>query len=302
MRIRWQKEWLFLALFFLWAIHPIAFAQDLSKVQIETVKVAEDVYMLVGAGGNIGVFAGEDGVLLVDSQFSELIEKIKAAVAAVNPGPIRFLINTNWHNDHVYGNEPLGKAGAVIIAHENTWKRMTAEQTYPEFQFKQPPAAVEALPVVTFLDSLTLHFNGGTFQVIYIENAHSDADVLVLSRKANVMQTGDLFFSSGYPFIDISHGGSVSGMIAAASQILEVIDENTKVIPGHGPLSNRAGVEQFKNMMVTVRDRIAKQIKEGKTLGEVLASKPTADFDKARGVGLPAEMFVKIVYTDLSKQ
>jgi len=302
MRLRWKGPWLFLALFSLWAIHPFAFAQDFSKVQIETVKVAEDVYMLVGAGGNIGVFAGENGVLLVDSQFSQLMEKIKAAVAAINPGPVRFLINTNWHYDHVYGNEPLAKAGAVIIAHENTWKRMTSEQTYPEFDFKQPPAAAAARPVVTFLDSLTLHFNGDTIQVMHIENAHSDADILVFAPRANVMQTGDLYFSSGYPFIDISHGGSIDGMIAAAGQILEVIDENTKVIPGHGPLSDRAGVEQFKNMMVTVRDRIAKLIKEGKTVEEVIASKTTADFDTARGLGLPAETFVKIVYAELSKQ
>ena len=302
MRLRWKKQVLFLAFFSLWAIHHFAFAQDFSKVQIETVKVTENVYMLVGAGGNIGVFAGENGVLLVDSQFSQLMEKIKAAIAAVNPGPVRFLINTNWHYDHVYGNEPLGKAGAVIIGHENTWKRMTSEQTYPEFEFKQPPAAAAALPVVTFLDSLTLHFNGDTMRVLYIENAHSDADVLVFAPRANVMQTGDLYFSSGYPFIDISHGGSVDGMIAAAGQILEVIDENTKVIPGHGPLSDRAGVEQYKNMMVTVRERIAKLIKEGKTIEEVLAAKPTADFDEARGLGLPAEMFVKIVYSGLSKQ
>ena len=302
MRLRWKKQVLFLALFSLWAIHPLAFAQDFSKVQVETVKVAENVYMLVGAGGNIGVFAGENGILLVDSQFSQLTEKIKAAIAAINPGPVRFLINTNWHYDHVYGNEPLGKAGAVIIAHENTWKRMTSEQTYPEFDFKQPPAAAAARPVVTFLDSLTLHFNGETFQLIHIENAHSDADILVFAPRANVMQTGDLYLSSGYPFFDISHGGSINGMIAAAGQILEVIDENTKVIPGHGPLSDRAGVEQFKNMMVTVRGRIVKLIKEGKTIEEVLASKPTADFDTARGLGLPAETFVKIVYAELSKQ
>jgi glyoxylase-like metal-dependent hydrolase (beta-lactamase superfamily II) len=227
---------------------------------------------------------------------------IKAAVAAVNPGPVRFLINTNWHYDHVYGNEPLGKAGAVIIAHENTWKRMTSEQTYPELDFKQPPSPAAAQPVVTFLDSLTLHFSGDTIQVIHIEKAHSDADILVFSRRANVMQTGDLYFSGGYPFIDISHGGSIDGMIAAADQILEVIDANTKVIPGHGPLSDRAGVEEFKNMLVTVRDRIAKLIKEGKTIDEVLASKPTADFDEAKAQGLPAEMFVKIVYNELSKR
>lgn len=302
MRSCFRKRLLYLMILVLWGISSLTFAQDFEKVQIETVKVAEGVYMLIGAGGNIGVSTGADGVLLVDSQFAQLIEKIKAAIAKINGGPIRFLFNTNWHYDHAYGNELLGKSGAIIVAHENSRKRLIDEQDFPELNFKQPPSPAAALPAVTFTNSLTLYFNGDEIQAIHIEQAHSDADVAIYFRKANVIHTGDLYFSGGYPFIDVSHGGSVDGMIAAEDKILKMIDANTKVIPGHGPLSNREEVQKFRDMLATVRDRIARQVKEGKTLEEVLASKPTADFDKPGEPLIPPEMFVKIVYNSLSKR
>lgn len=291
-----RKRLLLFMILVLWGISFLTFAQDFDKVQIETVKVAEGAYMLIGAGGNIGVLTGADGVLLVDSQFSQLIEKIKAAIAKINGGPIRFLLNTHWHYDHTYGNELLGKSGAIIVAHENSRKRLIGEQDFPEFNFKQIPSPAAALPMMTFTDSLTLYFNGDEIQAIHIEKAHSDADIAIYFRKANVIHMGDLYFSGGYPFIDVSHGGSVDGMIAAADKILTMIDANTKVIPGHGPLSNSEEVQKYRHMLVTIRDRIAQQIKEGRTLEEVLASKPTADFDKPGEPLIPPEMFVKIVY------
>jgi glyoxylase-like metal-dependent hydrolase (beta-lactamase superfamily II) len=280
----------------------LTFAQEFEKVQIETVKVTEGVYMLVGSGGNIGVSAGENGILLIDDQFAQLFEKIKRAISNFNGGPIRIVLNTNWHYDHVSGNEPLGKSGAIIIGHENSRKGMTSEQSYPEFDVKIPPYPEAALPAVTFTDALTLYFNGDEIRAIHIEKAHSDADILVYFRKANVIHTGDLYFSGGYPFIDVPHGGSIDGMIRAADRILNMIDASTKVIPGHGHLSNRGELQEYRDMLVTVRDRIGRQIKEGKTLEEVLSSKPTADFDKGREQLIPPEMFVKIVYNDLSKR
>jgi glyoxylase-like metal-dependent hydrolase (beta-lactamase superfamily II) len=276
--------------------------QDFSNVQIETIKVADGIYMLQGSGGNIGVSVGEDGILLVDTQFAELMEKIKSAIAEINKGPIRFVLNTNWHYDHAYGNEPLGKSGALIIAHENTRMRMLSEQYFEDFDMNVPVFPEAALPVVTLRDSLTLHFNGEKIQVIHIENAHSDADIVIYFRKANVLHTGDLFFSVLYPYIDVSHGGSIDGMIRASEKILDIVDENTKIIPGHGPLSNRKGVRNFRAMLVTLRDRIKSQISEGKTLEEVLASKPTADFDKEKAQAVPPEMFVKIIYDELAKK
>jgi cyclase len=292
----------FFLAFVFFALSAFSTAQDFIKVQIQTIKVADGVYMLVGAGGNIGVSAGEDGILMIDTQFAELIEKIKSAIAEISSGQIRIVLNTNWHYDHAYGNEPLGESGSLIIAHENTRMRMISEQYFPDFDMKIPPFPEVALPVLTFTDSLTLHFNGEEIQVIHVEKAHSDADILIYFRKANVIHTGDLYFTVLYPFIDVSHGGSIDGMIAAAERITGMIDENTKIIPGHGPLSNREELKKYRDVLVTIRDRIKKQIKEGKTLEEVLASKPTADFDKEPSRATPPEMFVKIVYNDLVRK
>jgi glyoxylase-like metal-dependent hydrolase (beta-lactamase superfamily II) len=296
-----RLRYFFLAFFFV-TISTFLTAQDFEKVQIETIKVADGIYMLLGSGGNIGISAGEDGILLVDTQFSELMEKIKSAIAEINKGPIRIVLNTNWHYDHAYGNEPLGKSGALIVAHENSRMRMISEQHFPDFNMNIPAFPKDALPVVTFKDSLTLHFNGDEVQVIHIENAHSDADIVIFFRKANVIHTGDLYFTVLYPFIDISHGGSIDGMIAAAERIIGMTDENTKIIPGHGPLSNREELTKYRDMLVTVRDRIKSQIKEGKTLEEILASKPTSDFDKEQIKAIPPEMFVRIIYNDLAKK
>lgn len=283
-------------------ISTFSIAQDFEKVQIQTIKVVDGVYMLRGAGGNIGISAGEDGILMIDTQFAELMEKIKSAIAEINRDPIRIVLNTHWHYDHTYGNEPLRKSGALIMAHENTRMRMKSEQTFPDFDMDIPVFPDAALPLVTFNDSLTLHFNGDEIQVIHIENAHSDGDIVIYFRKANVMQTGDIYFSVLYPFIDVSHGGSIDGVIAAADKILGIVDKNTKIIPGHGPLSNREGLKKYRDMLITLRDRIQSQIEEGKTLEEVIASNPTADFDKIKAQSVPPEMFVKIVYNDLAKK
>jgi cyclase len=292
----------FFLAFVLITISTFSIAQDFEKVQIETIKVADGIYMLIGAGGNIGVSAGEDGILLIDTQFAELGEKINSAISEIGGGPIRVVLNTNWHYDHTYGNKPLGKSGALIIAHENTRMRMMSEQYFSDFEMTIPVFPEEALPVVTFKNSLTLHLNGDEIQVVHIENAHSDADIVIYFRKANVIHTGDLFFSGNYPYIDISHGGSTDGMIAAADRIIGMVDENTKIIPGHGALSNRAGLTKFREMLITLRDRIRSQIEEGNTLEEVIASKPTADFDKEWAQGIPTEMIVGIIYNDLVKK
>jgi len=278
------------------------FTQDFEKIQVQTIKVTENIHMLVGGGGNIGVSVGQDGILLIDSQFSQLLEKIKAEIAKINSGPIRIVCNTHWHYDHVSGNELLAKAGALIIAHENTRRGMASEQNFPEFDQKSPPYPEAALPAVTFRESLTLHFNGDEVQILHIPNAHSDADLVFYFRKANVIHTGDICFSGMYPFIDVAHGGSIAGVIVGADKIAAMIDTATKVIPGHGPLSDREGVLTYRNMLAAVRDRIAKLIQEGKTLEQVLEAKPTADFDKTMMPAIPAEMFVKIVYGDLTKR
>lgn len=280
-----------------------AVAQDFDKTQIQSVKVSEGIYLLHGAGGNIGVSAGANGVLLIDSQFGELHEKIKAAVAEFSGGPVRFVLNTNGHFDHALGNELFGKAGAVIVAHENARKRMMTEQVHDVVDSKTPAYPAAALPEVTFAESLALHFNGEDIQAIHVPHAHSDSDAFYCFRRANVIHTGDLFFSGGYPYIDIGNGGSINGMIAAADKILGVSDQNTKIMPGHGHLSDRKRLQGYRTMLATVRDRVAKMIKEGKNREDIVASKPTADLDEdwKAGLGMPADMFVTLVYKDLSR-
>jgi glyoxylase-like metal-dependent hydrolase (beta-lactamase superfamily II) len=276
--------------------------QEFDQIQIETVSVADGVYMLVGSGGNIGVSVGQDGVLLIDTQFEELSEKIEAAISKLNDGPVRFVLNTNWHYDHVLGNAHFAEGGAAIIAHETSRQRMMTDQYHPFFEMEVPAYPNNALPSLTFTDELVFHFNDDVIHAFHIEGAHSDADLAFHFRTANVLHTGDLFFEGGYPFIDVPHGGSIDGMIAAADQLLGVVDDDTKLIPGHGPLSDRRGLQGYREMLATVRNRIAQQVKEGKSLEEIVGSKPTADFDRGMGSWMPADDFVRIVYNDLSNR
>ena len=302
MSIYFRKYALFLVLA-AWLAWPAFIpAQDFNKVQIRTTKVAEDIYMLTGGGGNIGVSAGADGILIIDSQFAQLYDKIKAALAAIAPGPVRFLLNTNWHYDHVSGNEPFAKDGAVIIAQENARPRMITEQTHADLGITLPPYPTAALPVVTCSESLTIHFNGDEIQAIHIAGAHSDADLLFHFKKANVIHSGDLVFSGFYPYIDVAHGGSINGMILAAERILALGDVDTQVIPGHGRLLKRTALEPYRDMLVQVRNRVAALLNEGKNKEEILAAKPTADLDALWQGSIPAEQFVNLVYESLLKK
>jgi cyclase len=279
-----------------------AFAQqDLSKVEIKTEKLAEGIWMLTGSGGNIGVSAGADGVFMIDSQYAPLTDKIKAAIATVSDKPVRFLLNTHWHGDHVGGNENLGKTGVVIVAHDNVRKRMTSEQFNKIFDSKTPPSPAAALPLVTFVDSISFHVNGDDVDAFHVPPAHTDGDAIVYFRKANVLHMGDTFFNVMYPFVDLSTGGSIAGMIGACDRGLSMGDASTKVIPGHGPSGNKADLKAFRDMLVASRDAVAPLVKAGKTLDEVKAAKPTATLDEKWGNGfLKPDVWVSIVYADLS--
>ena len=285
-------------------LDPAAPAQDFDKVEIQTVRVADGVWMLTGAGGNIAVSAGEDGVLLIDDEFPQLVEKIKAAVAPLGGGGlIRLVLNTNWHFDHADGNELFAKAGAIVVAHETSRDHMTREWSAPEFApGKIPPYPKAALPVITFRDSLTLHFNGDEVTAIHVPNAHSDGDALYRFRKANVIHTGDLYFSNGFPFINVSSEGTIDGMIRASDEILRIADADTKVIPGHGAVSDRRGVQSFRDMLATARARIARLVEEGKTLEEVIQAAPVADLYAGGQSFIAPELFVKVVYLDLARK
>jgi glyoxylase-like metal-dependent hydrolase (beta-lactamase superfamily II) len=282
---------------------PLAVAQqDLSKVVIESQKVAEGVYMLTGAGGNIGVSVGEDGIVMIDDQFQELTPRIQEALAKLSPKPVRFVINTHWHFDHVGGNENFGKAGAVILAHGNVRKRMSTTQLMKMFNREVPASPHIALPVVTFESDVTVHYNDEELYVFHVDNAHTDGDGLILFKKANVLHTGDTLFNGFYPFIDVDSGGSIDGMIASADKVLGMVNEQTKIIPGHGPLASPEDLRAFRNMLTKLRENVAKLISEGKSLEETITAAPTKDLDAVWGKGfLKPEQVVQMVYMDLKR-
>jgi cyclase len=274
--------------------------QDFSSVRVEAIKVSGNVYMLTGAGGNIGVSAGKDGVLLIDASYAPLSEKIKAAIGTFSSKPISFVVTTHWHQDHTTGNENFAREGAIMVAHENVRKRIGSEQFVEFFNRKIPPMPESALPIITFSRDISFHLNEDDILIFHIAPAHTDGDAIIHFRRSGVIHTGDLYFNGLYPFIDLSAGGSVDGVITAIKQIIDLCDSNTKVIPGHGPLSDKAGLEAYLKMLVVIRDKIASEIKAGKTLDEVIASKPTRDFDPIWGKGfLKPEQFVRIVYGSL---
>ncbi len=291
----------------LWAtlvgVAPALTAQNFDTVQVRTVKAGEGVYMLQGLGGNIGVSSGPDGVILVDDQYAPLTEKIRTALAALNPGAIRFILNTHWHFDHTGGNENFGKRGIVIVAHENVRRRMSAEQFMTSFPQVVPASPSGALPVVTFTDAVTFYYNGDSISAFHVPPAHTDGDVIVWFRHANVIHMGDTFFNGRYPLVDLASGGSVDGFIVAADRVLALSDANTKIIPGHGPLGDRVALQAFRTMMTTVRDRIKQAIAAGRTLDQVKAAKPTADWDAVWGNGrITPTLFVEILYQELSRR
>lgn len=292
---------------------------NFDNVEIHTLPVQGNVYMLVGAGGNITLQAGKDGVLLVDTEYAPLADKIMAAVRKISNGPLRYIIDTHVHRDHTGGNEKLGMmgstiaggnfagnikdagVGASIIAHENVLDRMSAEK---------PPLPFGMLPTDTYFTAeKNLYFNGEAVRIIHIPNAHTDGDSLVFFRRSDVLSAGDIFTPGTYPIIDLARGGNVQGIIAGLNRIIEITvpadkqEGGTYVIPGHGRLCDQADVVEYRDMVTIIRDRIQDSIKKGMTLEQVKASKPTRDYDPLYGstTGFwTTDMFVEAVYRSLA--
>ena len=279
-----------------------AFAQlNPATTQIRATEIRDGIYIFMGAGGNIGVSVGEDGVLIVDDQYAEMTAKIDAAIAEITDEPMRYVVNTHWHWDHTGGNENYGNAGKTIIAHDNTYSRMSEEQFVAAFNHTQPASPENALPVITFNDEATIHFNDLTINLIYVPNAHTDTDAFVHFVEANVIHSGDVYVNGSYPFIDSSTGGSLVGEIAAIEKLVSLIDDDTVVIPGHGALSNKANVVKTLSMLKGMKEIGQKAVADGLSLEAFLNTNPSATFDDDFAVREDAgRVFATRVYQDLT--
>jgi cyclase len=274
---------------------PAAQAPDFSKVEIKTTKIGTNFYTLEGQGGTIGVLAGPDGVFMVDSQFAPLSEKIAAAIKQISDRPIKFMVNTHVHGDHTGGDENFAKMGVTIISREELRTRLASPPNGPK------PAA-SALPMMTYKGAgMTLYMNGEVIQLIAVPVAHTDGDTMVKFQNADVIMTGDFFRSAGFPNIDRANGGSLNGMLAGLQAIVDAAGASTKIIPGHGAIVDKNAVAAHRQMIVAIRDKVAALVKQGKSQQEVLAAKPTSDYDATvPQAGTTGERFVGQVFAEVS--
>jgi glyoxylase-like metal-dependent hydrolase (beta-lactamase superfamily II) len=244
---------------------------------------------------------GQDGAFLVDSDYAPMSDKVQAAIAELDSQPVEFLFNTHWHFDHTGGNEAFGKGETLIVAHANVRRHLASDQFITIIDREVPASPAAALPKLTFSDSLTFHLNGEEIFIFHPPLAHSDGDGVVHFRRANVIHTGDIFFNFGYPFIDVSHGGTIDGMIAAVQAILLLCDGETKIIPGHGPLANKEDLQRYRNLLQEFRDIVAAEKAAGKDLPTIQAEAPTARLDAEWGGKIfPPDLFTEMVFTTLA--
>jgi glyoxylase-like metal-dependent hydrolase (beta-lactamase superfamily II) len=260
--------------------------------------------MLEGSGGNILVSVGEDGVFMVDDQFAPLTVKIKDAISKITDKPIKFVINTHWHPDHTGGNENLGEASAIIVSHDNVRKRLSTEQFSDFFKRSVPPLSEKGLPIITFSDNMTIYQNDDKIHIIHMDNGHTDGDSIVFFTKNNVIHVGDDFSDKAYPFIDISSGGTVDGLISSLKTISSRINDETKVVSGHTGISNKTKVNEYANMLTDVRNQTSQMITEGKTLEDIITLQPTSKYDKIYYdySNRTPEDFVTHIYQSLTKK
>lgn len=284
-------------------LSPALAQRDFSKVEVTATPVAPNIYMLQGAGGNIGLSVGADGAFIIDDQFAPLADKIRAAVALVTPDPVRFVLNTHWHFDHTGGNESFGGGGAVIVAHDNVRTRLKQGMKNEEMGWSVDPAPAAALPVVTFGDDVTLHWNGHTIRAHHPAPAHTDGDAIIRFVEANVVHMGDIYFQGGYPFIDLQSGGSLDGVIAAQEGVLATIDDETKIIPGHGPLSNKAELASTIAMLKDVRRRVKKLVDRGLSEEATVKADPLKDLNGVWGGGfIKGDAMTRTAYRSLKNE
>ena len=281
---------------------PALAQQDFSNVQIQTTQVAEDLYLLVGQGGNIALSTGDDGAFIVDTQFAPLTDKIQAAVTAAGGGPVEFVVNTHWHGDHSGGNVNFGGAGATIMAHDNVQVRMSTDQVSGLNGETIPASPRAAIPVVTYPSRMTFHWNGDTVDLIHIPNAHTDGDTVVHFTNLNAFHMGDTYVNGGFPFVDVASAGTLDGIIAAGEKVLSLSDAGTKIIPGHGALATPSDLSAWIGTLSTIRDRLKTLIDQGRTEDEVVAANPTSEWNATLGAGfMNGETFTRLAYQGMTR-
>lgn len=280
---------------------PLVLAQeDYSNVQVVAEPVASNIFMLKGAGGNIGVLVGEQGVLMIDDQYEPLADKIKAAINKLSVKPLRFLFNTHWHFDHTGGNDQFNAPGVVMIAQQNVRSRMLAGGEIKAFGKTVPAASANALPELTYKDGISLHFAGESIEATAVKSGHTDGDSIVYFKDSNVVHMGDLFFNGVFPFVDLSSGGSVTGLLQALDGALPRMDDKTKVIPGHGALSDKAELQEYRDMVAASITAIKPLKQAGKSLEQVKAMKPMAPLmAQWNGGFIKADVWTSFVYASI---
>jgi glyoxylase-like metal-dependent hydrolase (beta-lactamase superfamily II) len=292
-----MKHLLFIAILFT-SINSLS-AQE-KPVEFSTFQLSDTVYMLKGRGGNVGISTGEDGLYIIDDQLKPITAQLLQAIRKVSNKPIRFVINTHYHADHVGGNEALGETGTVVIAHDNIRKRMTTEQGSIFRQETTPPYPKGALPVLTFNDRMSLHLNGETATAYYVANGHTDGDSIIHFPASNVIHMGDMFFNGLYPYVDLDAGGSMQGVIAAADLALSMADEATRIIPGHGPLAMTEDLKNYRDYLVEASANVQELIDQGMSLEQIIATKPTSEWDEELGkTWITPAQFVTFIYNSL---
>ena len=290
---------LLLVLLLLIAVPVNAQQPDWSQVQIKATKVAGNVYMLEGAGGNIGVSVGADGILIVDDQFAPLADKIKASLKSLNPGKLRFILNTHFHGDHTGGNVAFGPEG-TIIAHDNVRKRLSTDQYSSIFKRSTPASPKEALPVITFNHSLTVHFNGEEIRAIHFPQGHTDGDSVIFFTASNVVHLGDDFFAGRFPFVDIDSGGSVEGLTKNIGELIGKIPPTAKLIPGHGPISTLDDLKLYHRMLVETTDIVRKKIAAKKTLDDIKKEGLPAEWNSWGTGFIKTDLWLELIYRSLT--
>ena len=273
---------------------------DFSKIEVKTTNLGNNTYELEGAGGNVTVAVTKDGVIMVDGQFAPMHDKLKAAIAAITPLPVKYLINTHFHGDHTGGNAAFARDGAVVVAEINVKKRLAEGTTNGLTGAKTPPVDAAALPAKTYESSTTVKLDGRTAKLGHPTHAHTDGDTYVYFADANVLSTGDIFTNGRYPNIDFANGGNIKGMIAGVDTYLKIANDKTKIVPGHGPVAGKAELQAYRVMLVAARDRVAKLIKAGKSEQETVAANPMADYSQKLGMNeQQTTNFTRVVYNSL---